>query len=107
MTLWLPLLDSAKSYQPVFSSLNKALTKNDDCINSLHIERQQGLLVNYYTDIKLKPVENAQQAGCDLLLVFDRKGGAPFQPDAHWQNSWSGKRPADRKEGFRLFKRIP
>ncbi len=107
MTLWLPLLDSAKSYQLVFSSLNKALTKNDDCINSLHIERQQGLLVNYYTDIKLKPVENAQQAGCDLLLVFDRKGGAPFQPDAHWQNSWSGKRPADRKEGFRLFKRIP
>ncbi len=106
MTLWLPLLDSAKSYRPVFTSLDQQLVTHDGCINSLNVERQQSLLLNYYSGIHLKPVLSSELASCDYLLVFNRKGKPAFEPDTHWQTRWSGKRPADRKESFYLYQRI-
>ena len=106
MTLWLPLLDSAKSYQSVFSSLNSALQKKYTCINSLNVERQQRLLLNYYTDIKVQPLQVASQPNCDLYLILDTKGTDKAHPGQNWKKIWTGKRPADRRESFRLFKRI-
>ena len=106
MTLWLPLLDSAKSYQPVFSSLNSALPKSYNCMNSLNVERQQRLLLNYYTNIKIRPVQVTSQLNCDLYLVLDTKGTDKVHPGQEWKKIWTGKRPADRRESFRLFKRI-
>ncbi len=106
MTLWLPLLDSAKSYQPVFASMNKVMPKNYNCINSLNVERQQRLLLNYYTDIKLQPFELTHQLNCDLYLLLDTKGTGKMQPGSEWKKIWTGKRAADRKESFRLFQRV-
>ena len=106
MTLWLPLIDSAKSYQPVFASLNKALPKKYNCINSLDVGQQQGLLLNYYTDIKLQPFEVTQILNCDLYLLQDTRGVGKMQPGQEWELIWSGKRNADRKESFRLFQRV-
>jgi 4-amino-4-deoxy-L-arabinose transferase-like glycosyltransferase len=105
MTLWLPLIDSAKSYQPVFYSLNSVLPKDYICINSLGVGQQQRLLLNYYTDIKLQPFETTQQLNCDLYLLQDTKGTGKMQPGQEWKKIWSGKRAADRKESFRLFQR--
>lgn len=106
MTLWLPLIDAAKSYQPVFSSLNKALPSHYTCINSLNVAQSQRLLLNYYTNIKLQPFETTQQLSCNLYLLQDVKGVGKMQPGQDWKLIWSGKRTADRKEGFRLFQRI-
>jgi len=106
MTLWLPLLDSAKSYQPVFASLHAALPKNYNCLSSLNVAQPQRLLLNYYTDIKLQPFEASQQLSCDLYLLQDVKGIGDMHPGQEWMMIWKGKRTADRKEGFRLFKRI-
>ncbi|MSP86012.1 MAG: glycosyl transferase [Methylotenera sp.] len=105
MTLWLPLIDSAKSYQPIFASLNSALPKHYTCINSLHVEQQQRLLLNYYTDIKLQPLKSNQPLNCNLYLLQDTKGLGKIQPDHEWKNIWSGKRATERKESFRLFQR--
>ena len=106
MTLWLPLLDSAKSYQPVFASLNNALPKNYNCVSSLNVAQPQRLLLNYYTNIKLQPFETTQQLSCDLYLLQDVKGIGDMHPGQEWQLLWKGRRTADRKESFRLFKRI-
>ena len=105
MTLWLPLIDSAKSYQPVFASLNKALPENYNCINSLNVGRSQRLLFNYHTNIKLQPFEVTQKLSCDLYFLQDNKADGEIQPSQKWQQIWSGKRAADRKESFRLFQR--
>lgn len=105
MTLWLPLIDSAKSYQPVFASFNKALPKRHHCINSLNVAQPQRLLLNYYTDIKLQPFEKTQQLNCDLYLLQDVKGTGEMHPGQEWKLIWKGKRTADRKESFRLFQR--
>ena len=104
MTLWLPMIDSAKSYRPVFTSMNKALPKNFHCVNSLNVGQPQRLLLNYYTGIKLQPFEWTQRLSCDFYLIQDEKGTGKMQPGSEWQLVWKGKRAADRKESFRLFK---
>ena len=106
MTIWLPLLDSAKSYQPVFSSLFHALPTQYHCINSLNVGQSQRLLMHYHTNIKLRPFEDTQELSCDLYLLQDTKGMGKMQPGQEWEMIWSGRRIADRKEGFRLFRRI-
>ena len=103
MTLWLPMIDSAKSYRPIFTSMSKALPKHYHCMNSLNVGQAQRLLLNYYTDIRLQPFEWTQHLGCDLYLIQDEKGTGKMQPDADWQLIWKGKRITDRKESFRLF----
>jgi hypothetical protein len=105
MTLWLPLIDSAKSYRPVFTSLSKTLPANYSCINSLNVGQSQRLLMDYYTNIKLQPFETSQTLSCDLYLIQDDKGSGKMQPGSEWKLLWKGKRTADRKESFRLFQR--
>lgn len=107
MTLWLPLIDSAKSYQSVFTSMQKALPKKYICMNSLNVADPQRLLLNYYTNIELKPFETTHELSCDLYLLQDVRGIGRMQPSDEWKLLWSGKRPADRKEVFRLFQRTP
>lgn len=106
MTLWLPLIDSAKSYQLVFTHLNSALPKQYTCINSLNVGQAQRFLFEYYSNIKLQPFEISQQLNCDLYLIQDDKGTGKMQPGSDWKLIWSGKRPADRKESFRLFQLV-
>lgn len=106
MTLWLPLIDSAKSYQPVFTSLQKALPKKHACINSLNVAQPQAMLFNYYTNIKLQPFETTQSLDCNFYLIQDDRDSGKLQPGQEWKLKWSGKRPADRKESFRLFQRV-
>lgn len=104
MTLWLPMIDSAKSYRPLFASMSKALPKSYHCVNSLNVGQAQRLLLNYYTDIRLQPFEWTQRLSCDLYLIQDERGTGKMQPGAEWQLIWKGKRITDRKESFRLFK---
>lgn len=106
MTLWLPMIDSAKSYQQTFTNMQLALPKKYNCINSLNVGLHQRLLLNYHTNIALEPFESSQNLNCDFYLLQDIKGHGIMQPGAEWQKIWAGRRNADRKEGFRLFKRI-
>lgn len=107
MTLWLPLIDNAKSYAGVFASLKKSLPAKTTCVNSLNVGRAQAYLFDYYVDIMLQPYERTQQLNCNLYLIQDEKGTGKMIPGAEWQLIWQGKRAADRKESFRLFQRLP
>lgn len=107
MTLWLPLIDNAKSYASVFGSIKKALPPETTCVNSLDVGKAQGYLFDYYTNITLQPFERSQQLNCNLYLIQDEKGTGKMTPGAEWQLIWQGKRAADRKESFRLFQRLP
>ena len=104
MTLWLPLIDSAKSYQPVFESLNKAIPIQRSCLNSLNLGQAQRALLNYYTNINPVPIEITRRLDCDFYLIQDNKGFGKMQPSDEWKLIWRGKRAADRKESFRLYK---
>ena len=106
MTLWLPLIDSARSYNAVFSSLKQALPAKYSCIRSQNLDSAQADLLHYYTDIKTFDFESEQGLNCDLYLVQDEKGREKVQVGSDWELIWSGKRASERKESFRLFQHI-
>lgn len=103
MSLWLPMLDSAKSYQSVMAHLQHALPKQYGCINTRNVGNAQLSLLYYYTDIHGVPLEVEQRLICDLYLIRDERGQPLLDPGSDWHLIWHGKRPADRKESFRLF----
>lgn len=105
MTLWLPWIDSAKSYKPVFTSMYKALPSKKSCVNSLNVGQSQRMLLSYYTSINLKPMEKTGNLSCNFYLIQDTKGMGKMHPGDEWKLIWRGKRAADRKESFRLFRR--
>jgi len=105
MTLWLPWIDSAKSYMPVFKSLQESMPSSTSCINSLNIGQSQRLLLHYYTNLQLESLGSSQSANCDFYLIQDERGLTRMQPADEWKLIWQGKRSADRKESFRLYQR--
>lgn len=106
MALWLPWIDSAKSYESVVTSLQKAIPENSACINSKNLGESQQALLHYYADIRTQPLETGQRLDCDLYLIQDERGREIVEPGTDWKLIWQGKRPADRRESFRLFHRI-
>lgn len=106
MTLWLPLIDSARSYNAVFSSLKLALPENYACVRSQNLGTSQTDLLHYYTNINTFHFESEQSLNCDLYLIQDEKGREKTAVGSDWKLIWSGKRISERKESFRLFQHI-
>ena len=105
MALWLPMIDSAKSYQSVMLSLEKAIPSKMACINSHGVGAPQQALLDYYTNLRLMPLETSPALSCDLLLVQNDKRRHIEVPGKGWSLIWEGKRPADRRESFSLYQK--
>jgi 4-amino-4-deoxy-L-arabinose transferase-like glycosyltransferase len=106
MTLWLPMIDSARSYQHVFSDLKQALPTKYACVSSSRLGNAQRDLLHYFTDIKTQNFETEGALNCDLYLIQDERNREKIEPGTDWKLIWSGKRVSERKESFRLFQRI-
>ena len=106
MALWLPMIDSAKSYKSVMLSMQKSLPRKAACINSRGVGQPQQALLDYYTDLRLTPIENNEPLSCELLLVQHARYGEATDPTEGWTLIWEGKRPTDRHEYFKLYKKL-
>lgn len=105
MTLWLPWLNANKGYQGMIASMQRALPKHYACVTSLHLASSQRALLDYYADIRTQPFEMVQHMDCDLYLIQDERGHDKINPGSDWKLIWQGKRPSDRHESFRLYRR--
>ena len=105
MALWLPMIDSAKSYQGVMLSLQQALPAKPTCINSLGFGQAQQALLDYYTDLRVTPLKNGAMPSCHLFLVQEDKNHAHINLGKDWKIIWQGNRPADRHEKFTLYQK--
>jgi 4-amino-4-deoxy-L-arabinose transferase-like glycosyltransferase len=103
MTLWLPMIESARGYQSVFSDLKKSLPSDFACVNSIHLGEPQQDLLHYFADIKTHRLEVEQQLNCDLYLIQDNRGRDKVMPGEDWQLVWQGQRISERRESFRLY----
>ncbi|MEQ1600235.1 MAG: glycosyl transferase [Methylophilaceae bacterium] len=106
MTLWLPWIDAAKSYQKVMFSLKDALPADYICVSSYHLGTPQRALLDYYTNILTQPTERTQPISCDLYLIQDERNKEKIEPGADWKLIWQGKRASDRFESFRLYQYV-
>lgn len=106
MTIWLPWIDSARSYAPVMHSLKAALPANYACITSRNLGSAQQALLDYYAGIRTHTYETVQRLDCDLYLIQDERDKEKIEPGPDWHLIWKGKRVADRRESFRLYRRV-
>ena len=98
MTLWLPWLDSGKSYRSVVDSLKHALPAQYDCIASRHVEDTQRAMLQYFGDITTH--RHAHDV-CGLLLVQVNRMNKPVEIETKWTQIWEGGRSSDKNERFR------
>ena len=106
MALWLPMIDSAKSYEDVMLSLQKALPAKYGCINSAGFGQPQQALLDYYTDLRVIPLQKDAAPNCRLYLVQEDKHHEHINPSEDWKLIWQGKQPANRHEKFRLYQKV-
>jgi 4-amino-4-deoxy-L-arabinose transferase-like glycosyltransferase len=106
MSLWLPLIDSARSYHDLFTSLKKALPTKYACVNTQGVGEAQRDLLHYYANIKSYNFETESSLNCDLYLIQDEKNRDKIEPGADWKLIWSGNRVTERRENFRLFQHV-
>ena len=104
MTLWLPMIDSARSYQSVFTSIQTVLPTSYACVINNHLGDSQKDLLHYYANIKTQNSELGA-LNCDVYIAQDDNDREKVTPGADWKLIWSGQRIADRRESFRLFVR--
>lgn len=103
MTLWLPMIDSARSYRDVFTGLKNNLPSEYSCVASDSIGDSQRELLHYYVNIKTYASFTEESKNCDLYLIQDDKNPKEIALGENWHQIWSGKRVSERKESFRLF----
>lgn len=106
MTLWLPLLDYARSYAPMVHQATTLLPQHVDCVSTLGLKRSQIAAFQFHGRLNLKPVETGVK--CDWLIADGENPNmtAGFIPNRPWQLQAVFNHPANLQEKFSLFERV-
>lgn len=103
MTLWLPWLDTGKSYRHMVDDLKSSLPQHYNCIAGVRIGDSQRAMLEYFGDIN--PRHRATRV-CELLLVQGNRVAKPIEDEIGWEKIWEGGRKGDQNERFRLYQRV-
>lgn len=102
-TIWLPWLDTGKSYRGMFTAMHQAMPHQYDCFASKSLGDSQRAMLHYFTGI-ISEREELYQPHCSLLLVQ----GSPQSiepPGQNWRTLWEGQRLGDSSEWFTLYQK--
>jgi 4-amino-4-deoxy-L-arabinose transferase-like glycosyltransferase len=104
MTIWLPYLDSRRSYRMMVESAVAHLPRQG-CIASRDLSEPQRALFYYFSGLTTVREEVQPQHHCSALLVqYSRPAGA-LNPPAGWTPVWDGQRRGDNTERYILYVR--
>ena len=103
MTLWLPWLDSGKSYRGMVVSMKKALPEQYQCIKRTRVDDNQRAMLHYFGNIV---TQTDPKDRCDLYLIQGSQLPNALYNKRRWKKIWEGSRRDDQNERFRLFRRV-
>jgi 4-amino-4-deoxy-L-arabinose transferase-like glycosyltransferase len=105
MTLWLPLLDYARSYAPLVRRISETL-QNPPCVETVGLSRGQIAALQFHSQLRLR--EASTTPSCPWLLANgEALDSGEYAVDAtQWTLYRSIKRPTDRTEHIRIFSRL-
>jgi len=105
MTLWLPLLDFARSYESLSRQVARQVNRNA-CVEFVGLNTAQIAALRYHQRLDLRPVENG--TSCPYLLVDTDSLSSMGQSvnRAEWERMIMLRRPADRSENVVVFRRF-
>lgn len=102
-TLFLPWIDTGKSYRSVFAGMQQNMPSQYRCVSSRHLAESQRAMLHYVANIVTHREEAAaRRRDCDLLLVQGVAKEGPILPG--WHKIWEGARPGDKVERYRLYR---
>lgn len=102
MTLWLPWLDSGKSYRNMVVALKHAVPDEYNCIRRENLGDGQRAMLHYFGNLYTQ--KDAKQR-CDLRLIQGKKLSRPLLDTTRWEKIWEGSRMDDKNEQYRLYRR--
>lgn len=101
-TIWLPYLDSRRSYRAMMEDLEAHLPARG-CVTSRNLGDPQRALLFYFAGIATVREETHDRADCRALLVqYGAITGAP-PALAGWRIEWQGGRRGDATEHYVLY----
>jgi 4-amino-4-deoxy-L-arabinose transferase-like glycosyltransferase len=103
-TIWLPYVDSRRSYRPVAESLALHLPV-DTCLAGRNLGEPQRALLEYFTGVITIRDDLPAANRCLALLVQLGHDDPEEAPDSAWEKIWEGRRRGDDTERFVLFRR--
>lgn len=104
MTLWLPALNSSKSYRRLMEQIAAVMPRPHQCVASYGVGDSERALLDYEADVPTQPFyAPSALPKCDLLLV--QTAGRRTPPFSGWVALWHGERPEDGGEHFWLLAR--
>jgi 4-amino-4-deoxy-L-arabinose transferase-like glycosyltransferase len=102
-TIWLPYLDSRRSYRAMIESAALQLL-SPGCVASRNLAEPHRALFNYFAGVNTVREETHADHDCPFLLVqYGRQQSAPALPG--WRVLWDGHRRGDASELFVLYRR--
>jgi len=104
MSIWLPYIDSRRSYRSVAETLARQLPAQG-CVASRNLGDPQRALLHYFARLTTVREEKSPGHDCDYLVVqYGRQDGEPIVR-AGWEIAWTGSRRGDDTERFVLFRK--
>jgi len=104
-TIWLPYLDSRRSYRTVAQAIASRLPAQG-CVASRNLGEPQRALLQYFAGLVTVREEATPTHDCPALLVqYGRTEGTPPVPEG-WTVAWEGQRRGDDTERFVLYSRV-
>jgi hypothetical protein len=105
MTLWLPVLDYARSYRAVVKGLTQAMGRPTGCVEVFGLTRGQTAALRFHGNLELRPAASRSQ--CPWLVVAsDYQAAAPMAMDMkQWRLVATVRRPTDAKDNVLLYRR--
>nr|MDP2190097.1 hypothetical protein [Rhodoferax sp.] len=105
MTLWLSLLDFARSYAPLVRRTMVIMQRQPPCVETHGLSRGQIAAFQFHGRLVMKPV--GAQASCPWLIVDkDAVATLPASVDrTQWTLHSTLRRPSDRDEDVLIYKR--
>ena len=104
MTLWMPLLDYARSYAPMVRNVSR-LIDSPGCVEVHGLTQAQLAALRYHAGMTLKPA--SRPSTCPWLMVHSDAGhSASLAVDLRqWTMVSLIGRPADRNDNVVLYRR--
>lgn len=105
-TIWLPYLDSRRSYRVVAEALRTQVPEGA-CVASRNLGGPQRALFAYFAGLETEREEAGRGGHCPLLLVQLGRNDLDAPGPAGWVPVWEGGRRGDASEKFVLYRRSP
>ena len=106
MTLWLPLLDYARSYGPQMQAVMTVLGPQPGCVQTVGLSRAQAAALQYHGALSLQPA--GLQDACQWLVADAASWPASERMvnAARWELRATVARPTDKSDQLLLLHRI-